>query len=50
MVRLYAHDVGAVDFIDRAAKATFAASSLGKAKRIAEHRSALLYSSSSCEI
>jgi hypothetical protein len=41
MVRLYAHDVGAVDFIDRAAKATFAASSLGKAKRIAEHRRAL---------
>ena len=40
MVRLYAHDVGAVDFIDRAAKATFAASSLGKAKRIAEHRRA----------
>jgi hypothetical protein len=50
MVRLYAHDVGAVDFIDRAAKATFAASSLGKAKRIAEHRRALLYSSSSGEI
>jgi len=47
---LYAHDVGAVDFIDRAAKATFAASSLGKAKLIAEHRRALLYSSSSCEI
>ena len=50
MVRLYAHDVGAVDFVDPAAKATSDASSLGKAKRIAEHRRALLYSSSSGEI
>ena len=37
MIRLYAHDVRAVDFIDRAAKATFAASLLGQSE---SHRGA----------